>query len=463
MSTETYKIQNSQLKSPGGGGSSDVTTADISYYADGTDGYDGYDGLTVSTPKKTLQAVFDLIPFHVRNLVDVNLVGTFADDTAILDKHVYDGYFLNIDGGSGVTSVIGPYTSDSVAAVSIRTATSVTNFIYVGYWVKMTSGTNDGYIRAIPWQGSNYFYFNKEDMDDNNIGDTFYLVKPTTKLTSASSIKLACSGPGSVVTQRMHLDGGTKIWSEVADATIILTMLTADDSASGPAHSFENCRKVRFESRLYSDGSFSDTVNSAGVSVVGSPNNIMTVLTNVSDVSISGAHLSKVEFNSCGIGLINECAQFKRGINIVNSKSIGGDISEPYSFETTAGYYVSRVVNYYTGGNLDTLDGVFIINSDIGAKYLDIRESTTHAIELINSCLRVVTGGDIDGTGNTGAGVYAHSGSTMLIEADNTTFSITGTIGNFSTDGTTQKATWATIQGGTAQVDTNEMTICKEY
>ncbi len=458
MSTETYKIQNSQLESPGGGG--DVTTADISYYADGTDGDDGYDGLTANTPKKTLQAVFDLIPYHVQNLVDINLVGIFADDYGVLDKVIEDGYYIAIDGGDAVTSVTGPYTSNAVDATYIETATSVTDRIYTAYWVKITSGTNNGYIRNIRFNFGDIFYFLKKDMDDLQIGDTFDIVKPTTKLTSASSIKLSCSGPGSVVAQRIHFDDGTKIWSEAADATLILTHLTADDSASGPAYSFENCRKVEFSSSLYSNGSFSNAINSAGVGAVGEPINIMTVLTNVNDVSMFSAHLPIVEFNSCGIGLISGGSVFQRRITITNSKSIGGNISEPHSFENTSGYTFT-ILNVYYDASAPV--GVQVINSSMGIKYLMVNSSSTHAVELVNSLLMIITEGSLVGSANTGAGVYAHSGSTMLIEVDNSTLTLTGSVGNFSTDGTTQKSTWAAIQGGTPAVDTDEMTIAEEY
>ncbi len=460
MSTETYKIQNSQLESPGGGGGDDFTTADISYYADGTDGDDGYDGLTVSTPKKTLQAVFNLIPYHVRNLVDVNLVGIFADDYGILSKRVSDGYYIAIDGGDAVTSVTGPYTATGTANASIN-ATSITNYIYCGYWVKMTSGKNNGYIRGIRYVSGNAASFQKQDMGDNEVGDTFDIVKPATKLTSASSIKLACSGPGSVVVQRMHLDGGTKIWSEACGAAIVISALTADDSVSGPAYSFENCREVEFGGSLYSGGTFSNIINAAGVSAVGPHDNTMVVLTNVNDVSMSTVFLSNLEFNNCGVGLINRGSIFCNKVTFTNSKSIGGDIYEPHTFENTNGYIAHYFRNWYSGV-VDEIEGMFIINSSIGIKWLYVADSFIHGIELTNSVLRVPIGGDINGTGNDDFGVYAHSGSTVLISEEAQSLSITGNEGEFSTDGSTEESTWADIQGGTPIADTATLVLAKE-
>jgi hypothetical protein len=446
----------------------DATVSGINYYADGIDGSDSNDGLTINTPKLTLQAVFDLVPFHVKNDVVITLSGTFIDDTAVLNNYIYGGAHLVIDGGEGVTRVSGPYTVSAGDATYVGTASSVEEWSYAGYWVKLTGGTQSDFIRGCvtnKLDTSYRFYFSKDLPSSVSVDDTFIICKPTTKLTSSSSIKIACFGDGSVVAQRIHLDVSSKIWSERARSTVVLTALTADDSLIGPAYDFKNCSEVRFGSSLYSGGSFSDDTISAGVSVVGGASGAsMVELTNVDDVNVSGGSLSKVLFNSCGIGLINDGAYFTKGINIINSTSISGYVDEPYSFELSSGYYtVLPLHNAYYGDWANGTDGIYILNSNIGIKELTSSYSSSHGIELENSTLRVVISGTLSGSSNTGAGVYAHSGSRMLIHTDSTTVTITGTVGHLSVDGTTEDSTWTAITGGTPAVDTGEMVIVENY
>jgi hypothetical protein len=89
---------------------------------------------------------------------------------------------------------------------------------------------------------------------------------------------------------------------------------------------------------------------------------------------------------------------------------------------------------------------------------VDISDCGSHGIEVIDSLVKV---GAIAGSGNGGAGVYAHSGSVVHIE-DGSPPTITGTVGDLSTDGTTEASTWADIDAGTSVADIAEMTMVKE-
>jgi len=62
---------------------------------------------------------------------------------------------------------------------------------------------------------------------------------------------------------------------------------------------------------------------------------------------------------------------------------------------------------------------------------------------------------------SSGAGVYAHSGSVVHIK-DGAPPTLTGTVGDLSTDGTTQISTWAAIDAGTPVAVLAEMTLAKE-
>jgi hypothetical protein len=421
------------------------TTGDISYYADGSSGSDSNDGLTSGSPKKTLQAVFNLIPYHVWHKVNVVLTGIFSSNTAILSNNIKDGYYINIDGYESLTTVAGPYTVTNAGASSIESTTTVTDDIYSGYMVNMTSGSYDGYVRSICYNESDTFYYCKQDNVGDN-GDTFNIVKPETTLSSSSSIEIACSGAGSVIVRKLHLNDGTKIWSEGCDADIILYMLTADDSTNGPAYSFENCNKVEFSEQSSLIDSTEDIT--AGVTVVGGSFNTMTYLNNITDVSMDSVVLSKVKISNCGIGLIKKGSVFRSGIIINNSKSIilSRDSSPDgfYSFENTASYANTRISRFYSGSNDYSTIGLLIINSNIGVKELDIDDSGSHGINLIHSNLLViVTSSIITGSNNTGAGVFTQCGSTVITAGSYLT--ITGDLGEYRSRGGSSE-TWVNVQ-----------------
>jgi hypothetical protein len=83
----------------------------------------------------------------------------------------------------------------------------------------------------------------------------------------------------------------------------------------------------------------------------------------------------------------------------------------------------------------------------------------THCIESKHS--RLWLNGAVSGAGAAGAGVYAHSGSVVHTKAGAPP-TITGTVGDLSTDGTTQASTWAAIEAGAPVAVLAEMTMAKK-
>jgi hypothetical protein len=432
----------------------DSTIADISYYVNASTGDDNNDGLASDTPKQTLQAIFDIIPFHVKHNVDINAVGTFTDD-AVLKKYVKDGYYINIDGGDGYSVIAGPYTSDAVGDNSISTATSTTDWIYWGNWIRMTSGVNENFIRSIYYNNSDVFYFIKQDMGQNVVGDTFEIVKPS---TSIYNLEISCSGMGSVVVQRLYITSGYKIWSENCGAAIILTMIQS--AASTPCHSFENCRKVEFASRLYSSGSFSsDPTLVAGVSLDAiETNDPSTLFYNIKEVSLSGAILSIVDFTNCGVGLINDGTIIKYKCLFKASRSIGGNTAEPHSFEDTPGYVSTGCTRHESSAlGLELNAG-----GCIGVKDFYTDKSAIKIYQ--HACLSVVSNGILTGTMGAGTvGVLCQDGGVMAISDGAKPLTITGGNGDFSYQHGSELAAWTTIQGDTAAVNTNNMIIGDIY
>ena len=105
--------------------------------------------------------------------------------------------------------------------------------------------------------------------------------------------------------------------------------------------------------------------------------------------------------------------------------------------------------------------GIRVIDSyiDIGAgSEVVIENNTSHGIDVFNATF--VMNAAPSGSGNGGAGCYAHDNSVVRFPTG-TTPTVTGTVGDTTTDGTNPNNTWATINGGTRVTDTDEFTIIK--
>jgi len=84
-----------------------------------------------------------------------------------------------------------------------------------------------------------------------------------------------------------------------------------------------------------------------------------------------------------------------------------------------------------------------------------------HGIELKNSTLEI-TSGVLSGSGNTGAGVYAHSGSKVSYPSGSVP-TITGTVGDIAiTDPATEDLTWAELDAAGKAVIISEDVILKK-
>jgi len=90
---------------------------------------------------------------------------------------------------------------------------------------------------------------------------------------------------------------------------------------------------------------------------------------------------------------------------------------------------------------------------------VDISGSASHGIECNHSHLHL--DGAVTGTGNGGAGVYAHNGSVVNIK-NGAPPTISGTLGHLSVDGTTNATWWSTLDAGTPLAVLAEMTMAKE-
>ena len=101
--------------------------------------------------------------------------------------------------------------------------------------------------------------------------------------------------------------------------------------------------------------------------------------------------------------------------------------------------------------------GLYMKNSYVSlSDTIDISNCSSHAIELDNS--RIDFLGATTGSGNTGAGLYGHSGSKVLI-TDGSPPTLTGTVGEISSDGITEMAQWSDVDGGNEYRLANTLTV----
>jgi hypothetical protein len=330
----------------------------------------------------------------------------------------------------------------------------------------MTSGTRLGDVRAIRYNNTTEIHWNKYDMgsaDGISTSDDFKICKPSTNLNTAG-LEISCSGQGSVIVQRITLlEAGGKIWSESCEAKIILThiIMEADNMNDYDGIDLKNCRHVEFEQRVFSaDGYFlTNSVSMAGVS----NNNEQSVssfnLNNINNVTLDGVNLNQLKIINCGIGSIKGGSLFQYVADIVNSRSIkpyNDSSNECYSFENTDGYAITEFQNY------NSLSVYFkISNSNIGILNLEVSNSGSDGIELLNSTLLIVDSGTLGGTSNLFLGVHANTLSTVLVNSNASALTITGSSGDAGSLVSSQ--TWANIQSGTPNIDTSYLSVVREY
>lgn len=138
------------------------------------------------------------------------------------------------------------------------------------------------------------------------------------------------------------------------------------------------------------------------------------------------------------------------GVNENNNAILGVNYGQLLN---TTGCAVTRCGGG-TGPGIQVRNGAVEISAGI-----DISNTTGHAIEVQHGYLNML--GAVTGTGNTGAGVYAHSGSIVHIK-NGAPPTLTGTVGDLSFDGTTEATEWATVDAGTPAVSSTELSMCKE-
>lgn len=425
------------------------TVNNLHIYADSVTGNDSNNGLSLLTPKKTIEAAVALIPRVIKHDTVVHLNGTFSLSIRILLSSIVDyGVTLMIDGGSEVTTLAGPYTADihSSTTVGLSSLTMSTDQ-YKGYWIKILSGPQAGVLMPVFSNTETTF-----TMIATLTGDpgtcSFSIVKPATTLSSTSTKWLynACSGGGQVKMQRFTIGNYLYVGNHTASCqwTSLGAMIFEGTTSCG-VYSSSPAGKFVLTDSIYlpTNPSTYDSLNWCGITVCSGSISLDAQTYNILYGIIANTITAKGASFDMGYGFRVKKITVQRGYTGVN-----GGIAKSTGYQT----------------KIDSSPDVGLIIQDgsdvIIAGAVDISSCTSHGIEVNGSTLRFT--GIASGTGNGGAGCYAHNGSRVTI-ANGSAPTLTGTAGNLAVSNpAAQESTWAAIDSGTPVWVDNEGTLARE-
>jgi len=425
------------------------TTARVDLYANGDTGDDTNSGLTELTPKKTVQAMFDLLPEFAFHDAVLHLRGTF-ETTANTSTNFFNmkttvAPYTLIEGGDDVVVLSGPHTSTAgeTSTTGIGTAgLGLTPDQYAGYHLQILDGTLAGYRYLIPEHTADVLTPVKNFPSDPGAGVSYQIVRPATTISS------------------------TTFWNIWRFQT--------------PSMPFVNLQNLYFtgpKTRLYCSGGSGlafygviwdgDLIGlSEGIHIPGGvyqrdPDTFALDLTRPTGLGQRAGTMTvdavPLGFSSLityytNLTITRTPVQFYLGSTVDGSLVLKDCPSMSGGLVNSPGYAQTKIKNA-TGVGLTLLAG-----SDIEMNGVDVSGCGSHGIEVDNSRLRMT--GVVSGVSNVGAGIYAHANSFVSFPSG-TAPTITGTVGDLSTDGTTEADEWIDINAGTPVVDTSEMTAVK--
>jgi len=448
-----------------------ATTATMHFYADGTTGDDANSGLTALLPKKTLSAVFALIPKLVRHNVCVHLSGTFqlgADwggyyyEYLLLTHHVDDGVMILIDGGADYAVVAdnggSAWAADiaSTTAVGLTTAGWTVN-AYRGYMVEITTGVAAGQTRMI--QSNTATTITPCRNFDGTLppaaGDGFRIVRPLTRLQiNAAATFGGFAGYmfqgahtfGKVFWQRLSLGDTVQLGTE--DGMILGFSHIVSDATAGtyPIYVYSGSR-VDLVGGYYDTTWFYQvtdaTASNVGVGVPGGTGPRLACV-NGFGIFIYSSVLSACNVYNSVLTDVSRGTFVFRGFGMYGCTfNEGYALASGGCFATTSGFATTRITGYQ-------LSGLYMENSKCRVEAgVDFSNCSLFGIEMYDSDL--VLGGTnaarVTGSANANCGVLARNCSRVqFVEAYPPTLTGVGgdvMVGNHVVADTT----WAAISG----------------
>lgn len=428
------------------------TVGELHLYANGTSGNDANDGLTVGTPKETLQAVFDLVPDNVIHNTCVHIAGEFIDQgEAILSKRVTGkNERLLIDGGADLTikpSDGGPFTADadsnSVEYIKVDAA-GWTPDAYKGWWVEIPNGS--GNVYCIQRNTASQIHVVRHLASAQPAAE-FRIVRPSTRIGGNTGIRIwGMTGGGWCVPQRFYLDGTAYFAFYRSTCYIAFSHLISTATHGFGTVVFKHVNNGSALDRFINPTTWAqDGTSRIGLS---SLTGAVTVM-GCENISFGNGVLTELLYSNSGWGIRNGNRCDK--VHIVNS--IGR--RELATDETISNWGDANYAKV-----LITNDGLLMENADATiSEEVDFSDCVGHAIELRNAEITFI--GAATGSSNAGLGIYAHSGSQVLL-ANGVVPTLTGDKGEIGVlNPDYEDAQWADIATDPLQIAA-ESTIVKE-
>lgn len=435
------------------------TLKESHFYADGTSGDDANDGLSVGTPKKTLAAVSALVPYEIRHNSAVHLSGVFAAPDRLGIKSVIgSNLYLVIDGGSALTVIDdntgSNYTATAASTLEVTdTAASWAVDALAGYWVKVLTGPAAGQIRLVRTNTADTFTTAIGFTTSPTIGATFAFYRPSTEIagTATNAVDVCATGNGYLHIQRLYLSGASSYINCIDCDNLFLQAIVSDSTfASNASIWLWYNRLVNMAGLGLRDPStfaFEGTVQRTGISQRALTGRLMAQYANI--ITLGNSYIRRAQIDHTVFSCYSGTRFHGKPLlmeNIYSSFFL-------YDFS----YSSACLIDGSDGVGIQIKNSYFSIPSTSNKDPI-IQNCASHGIDLDHSSAKIEKA--IAGTGNTGAGVYAHTHSALRIKSG-VTPTITGTAGDLSTDGTTEASTWAAVAGGTPVVDLVELCTIK--
>lgn len=439
------------------------TIRDVHVYVDSVAGNDNNDGLSTGNAKATIEAATKVLPDVANNNVVLHLKSTSANPFTLSKSIVFstmikgDGNpgtkLFIVDGGEEVEVVTdgGPWTATTSTSTSITDSgrswstnqlqgciLEIITGTYAGHTRTIASNTGDTIYPTIGWAGA-----------PGNVD--FRIVKPATTITGTGTwFHVNNKASHDVVLQRLRITGSVFVGSVGAMCNYIRLGGIVNES-SNPFLFYGASSKVLIQPSIHDTSNLN--MNSViankfiSCSYIGSGASAITVMGSPQFNLYSGVFPKAVNITNCGDFYVYK-GSFIGSLNSVFSKG---------SFSITTSYLtgIQSTIKGSSGAGLNLEDSTISILDP-----LSIDDSTTNGVQAKHSRVEIGTAA-LSGSGNGGAGLYAIEGSIVTIK-DGYKPTITGSVGDVSTDGTTEATTWEGVAIGSPYSDIGEMVLVKE-
>lgn len=441
-----------------------VATKVFHVYCDSAAADDSGNGRSWATAKKTLAAVSAILPTVCESHLVINIKGAHTLTSSITFSTISKGRTNNvlIDGGDEIVVVDGPYMATSATVNTLTdTARSWTVNALRGYAVEILDGAAAGYIYTIQ---SNTADTITVGLDWPSPGTPQYrITRPATTITGASYRTLNFSGScdGQVSFQRLRIVGNAYVGISTGGARLInlnFADFIVDRTASAAAiqcyTSSGTSVLAWFKYDPANPGSQFEAVKDRRSTVY---------LGTGMAVGTPGVTCYQGGCAIYGLSIIYGLLKLlgAPGLHTIGNGSLVRKVmlqlGSVLEIGNNAYYGNSAIIEGSNGIGIDAKDSrVRLTLSAI------VRNNASHGIALDNSILDCEGTSVLSGTGNTGAGIYVHSGSKVSYPSGSAP-TITGTVGDIAiTDPATEDLTWAELDAAGKAVIAAEDVILKK-